>query len=197
MNCLQPGKKMSIRCSVFIASSVDGFIARDNGDIDWLEKPGFDSQQGLHLTYDKFIKTVDTIVMGRKTFEKVLSFSEWIYGEIPLIVLSTQNLKIPHHLAGKVTIDRGDPKDIITRIAPSGNHHLYIDGGYTIQNFLKSGLINDITITRIPVILGSGISLFGTIGLEFSLHHIKTSTARNGLVQSQYSVIVPDKGKAP
>jgi dihydrofolate reductase len=177
---------MSVKCSVFIATSVDGFIARPDGAIDWLEKPEFLSQDELGLHYDQFIATVDTLVMGRKCFEKALTFSSWPYEGVPVVVLSSHNPKIPNHLRGKVILERGEPENIISRIAPEGNQHLYIDGGNTIQRFLKSRLITDITVTQIPVLLGSGISLFGASETELALTHVQTSAASNGLVQSQY-----------
>jgi dihydrofolate reductase len=180
---------MSIKCSVYIAASVDGFIARPDGDIEWLHKSEYASPDTLNLSYDEFIATVDSLIMGRKSFEKVLSFSVWPYENVPVVVLSNQKVDIPERLRGKVKVDGGDPIDIVSRLETAGNKHLYIDGGATIQRFIQSGLITDITITQIPVLLGDGIPLFGSINLEIPLKHIETASSSNGFVQSRYQVL--------
>jgi dihydrofolate reductase len=182
-------KRMSIKCSVYIAASVDGFIARPDGDIEWLHKVEYTSPDKLSLSYDEFIATVDGLIMGRKSFEKVLSFSSWPYEDVPVIVLSSEDIEISDDLRGKVKVDRGNPIDIVSRLESAGNKHLYIDGGATIQRFLQSGLINEITVTQIPVILGAGIPLFGSINVEKPLKHVETTSSSNGFVQSRYKIL--------
>lgn len=179
---------MTIKCSVYIAASVDGFIARPDGDIEWLHKPEYSQSTFDGLGYEDFITTVDTIVMGRNTFQKVLSFGEWPYKETPVVVLSNRPLAIPPQLRGKVRGDSGRPDDIVARLQAEGKRHLYIDGGITIQRFLQAGLIHEVTITLIPVLLGGGIPLFGSFGNEVSLQLIAASTSGNGFVQIRYAI---------
>ena len=180
---------MSIKCSVYIGVSVDGFIARQDGDIEWLHKPEYGSPDQLSLSYDEYIATVDCLIMGRKSFEKVLSFSIWPYEDVPVVVLSSLDVEIPDDLIGKVKVDGGDPIDIVSRLESAGNKHLYIDGGGTIQRFLQSGLITEITVTQIPVLLGDGIPLFGSIIVEIPLKHVETTSSSNGFLQIRYHVL--------
>lgn len=182
---------MKVKCSVYIAASVDGFIAKLDGDIEWLLKPEYTSTDKLGLSYEEFIATIDAIVMGRKSFEKVLTFESWYYEGTPVVVLSSRTVTIPDHLHGKVTIENGSPKELVSRLASQGKTHLYVDGGVTIQRFLQARLIDEITITQIPVLLGSGIPLFGSIGVEVSLSHLETTSSKNGFVQTRYRVTYP------
>jgi dihydrofolate reductase len=179
---------MDMKCSVFIAASLDGYIARPDGDIDWLHRPEYETAELKGVTYESFIATVDALVMGRKTLEKVLSFPEWPYEGKPVIVLSHQQLEIPAHLEGKVEVMAGDVTTLVATLAERGMRHLYIDGGQTIQAFLDAGLINELIITRIPVLLGQGIPLFSQIGSEHELRHVGTYVSDNGFVQSRYEV---------
>lgn len=180
---------MDMRCSVFIAASIDGFIARANGDIEWLHRPEYETAELNGVTYERFIATVDALVMGRKTLEKILSFPEWPYEGTPVIALSHQPLQIPAHLEGKVEVMAGDVTSLVATLAERGMKHLYIDGGQTIQAFLEAGLVNELIITRIPVLLGQGIPLFSQIGRELELRHIGTHESDNGFVQSRYQVM--------
>lgn len=179
-----------MKCSVFIAASVDGFIARADGDIDWLHDPRYASSAvGGPFGYDEFIAHVDTLVMGRNSYEKVLSFSPWPYEKTPVIVLSSHVVEIPDHLRGRVTAANATPVELVSRLAAEGKTHLYVDGGVTIQRFLQAKLIDEITITRIPVLLGKGIALFGFIGEEVELIHHETFIFDNGFVQSRYETV--------
>jgi dihydrofolate reductase len=179
---------MKIKCSVYIATSVDGFIAKPDGDVDWLHRPEYTTSEMKGLSYDDFISTVDSLVMGRKTYEKVLSFNGWPYENTSVIVLSSRKLLIPDHLQGKVSIMSGTPEQIVSQLSSKGNGHLYIDGGITIQRFLDARLINEITITQIPILLGEGIPLFGSMGIEQSLCFIEAAASENGFVQVRYKV---------
>lgn len=180
---------MTAHCAVYIAASVDGFIARPDGDIAWLENPEYRTGESYGLSYDEFIATVDVLVMGRGTFEKVLTFGGWPYEGTPVVVLSTREVPIPDHLEGKVSVDRGDPEAVVERLATRGMNRLYVDGGVTIQRFLLAGLIDELTVTWIPILLGDGIPLFGTIGRELPLTLVETtSAAGNGFVQTRYRV---------
>ena len=176
-------ERAQVKASVFIATSLDGFIARANGDLDWLP-PGGGEEHG----YDAFMATVDALVIGRKTFETVLTFDTWPYGEKPVYVLSTRSLA-PAHPGAVVERMSGAPAEIVSQLAARGVGHVYVDGGITIQRFLQAGLIQRLTITRIPVLLGTGIPLFGTLQHDIVLRHVATRQYASGLVQSDYEVV--------
>lgn len=170
-----------MRASVFIATSLDGFIARANGDIDWL--PADAEEHG----YEAFIASVDALVIGRKTYETVLAFDTWPYGEKPVFVLSTGTLA-PAPPGAVVEHMSGDPAEIVSRLTAHGVRHVYVDGGITIQRFLQAGLIQRLIITRIPVLIGTGIPLFGFVPKDIVLRHVGTRQYESGLVQSEYLV---------
>ena len=167
--------------SVFIGTSLDGFIARPNGDLDWLPAGG-----GEPHGYDEFIASVDAIVIGRKTFETVLTLGAWPYGDKRVVVLSPVDLSAAG--GGVVEQMAGPPAEIVSRLAASGAHHVYVDGGITIQGFLRAGLIQRLVITRVPVLIGDGIPLFGALQRDVRLRHIMTRHYPSGLVQSEYQV---------
>lgn len=170
--------------SVFIGTSLDGFIARPNGDLDWLP-PGGGEPHG----YNEFIASVDALVIGRKTFEKVLTFGAWPYGDKRVVVLSSRPVDLSAAGEGIVEQMSGSPAEIVSQLAASGAHHLYIDGGITIQRFLRAGLIQRLIITRVPVLIGDGIPLFGTLERDIRLRHVRTQHYPSGLVQSEYAVV--------
>jgi dihydrofolate reductase len=174
-----------MKCSVFIATSLDGFIARPDGGIDWLPEPESETED---FGFGKFFETVDYLVMGRNTFEKVLTLGGWYYGETPVVVLTHRPLDIPEKLAPKVFTMSGTPQEIVAQLAERGAKHLYIDGGKTVQEFLAAGLIERMIITRIPVLIGEGILLFGPLRQDIKLRHVETQAFENGLVQSEYEV---------
>jgi dihydrofolate reductase len=177
-----------MKCSVYIATSADGFIAKPDGDIEWLLRSEYDDAAKIGLVYSEFISTVDAIVMGRHSFEKVLTFDEWYYEGTEVIVLTTRELKMPEKLSGKVRIKCGTPQEIVNELAKEGKKHLYIDGGITIQRFLEAKLITELTITVIPILLGSGIPLFGNNGTGQPLELIEVFTSKNGTVQKRYRI---------
>ena len=171
-----------MKASVFIGTSLDGFIARANGDLDFLP-PGGGEPHG----YDEFMATVDALVIGRKTFETVLSFDTWPYGDKPAFVLSTRTLAAAP-LGAVVEGMSGAPAEIVSKLAARGFRHIYVDGGITIQRFLQAGLIQRLIITRVPVLIGAGIPLFGAIQRDIVLRHVGTRQYASGLVQSEYVV---------
>jgi dihydrofolate reductase len=172
-----------MKASVFIATSLDGFIARANGDIDWLPTGDQDDDFG----YGAFMASVDVLVMGRNTFETCLRFPEWPYAGRRVVVLTRRPLDVPSHIAG-VTVSAGEPYALLSELAASGATHAYVDGGLTIQSFLEAGAIDEMTITRIPILLGSGIPLFGALSRDVHLDHLGTRSYSNGFVQSTYAI---------
>ena len=180
---------MNLKCSVYIASSLDGYIAKTDGDIEWLHNPEYGSMGEGGLSYDAYISGIDALVMGRHSFEKVLTFDLWPYENTPVIVLSSKKIKIPEYLKDKVLVESGEPVEVVKKLVAEGMHHLYIDGGKTIQRFLKDHLIHEITITQIPVLLGDGIPLFGKTGNEIQLKLLESTQFKNGFVQLRYEVL--------
>jgi dihydrofolate reductase len=179
---------MPIKASVYIATSLDGFIARTNGDLDWLTAEGGSESDGDY-GYQAFIETVDVIVMGRGTFEKVLTFdASWPYTGKKVVVLSHRLTEVPPHLTSSVELHALAPGDLMVYLEAAGARHLYIDGGQTIQGFLNAGLISDLIITRIPILIGDGIPLFGPLARDIKLTHIQTKQFTNGFVQSRYQI---------
>jgi len=169
--------------SVFVGTSLDGFIARPDGTFDFLP-PGGGEPHG----YDEFIASVDVIVIGRKTFETVLTLGPWPYGNKRVVVLSSRPVDLSVVKGGRVEQMAGTPAEIVSKLAATGAHNLYIDGGITIQEFLRAGLIQRLVITRVPVLIGEGIPLFGTLPGDIRLRHVATRQYPSGLVSSEYLV---------
>ena len=171
-----------MKASVFVGTSVDGFIARADGGLDWLPADG-----GEEHGYEAFFASVDALVMGRKTYETVLTFDTWPYGEKPVFVLSSRPLA---RAPVGVVVERmsGAPAEIVSQLADRGIRHIYVDGGITIQRFLQAGLIQRLTITRVPVLIGVGIPLFGEVSRDIVLRHVATRQYAGGLVQSEYEI---------
>ena len=172
--------------SVFIGTSVDGFIARLNDSFDFLPEGG-----GEPHGYNEFFASVDALVIGRRTFEIVLALPEWPYGDKRVIVLSTQKLKLDllKVPAGIVEQMQGSPREIVSKLEGRGIRHIYVDGGVTVQGFLREGLIQRLIITRVPVLIGEGIPLFGTLPKDVRLEHVKTQHYPSGLVKTEYRVL--------
>ena len=169
---------------VYIATSLDGFIARKDGSIDWLmdiPNPG-----NSDLGFSAFMERIDGILMGRNTFETVVSFGQWPYTK-PVYVLSSVLKDVPADLRDKAELVQGDLPGIIASLKSKGIKHLYIDGGRTIQSFLKLDLIDELIITRIPIILGSGIPLFVDMDREIKLELAHNEVLNKDLVKSTYS----------
>ncbi|MBT3231895.1 MAG: dihydrofolate reductase [Calditrichaeota bacterium] len=173
---------------IYIATSLDGFIATTDGGIDWLND--IPNPDGSDYGYTNFMQKMDALVMGRKTFQVVLGFGEWPYDK-PVFVLSNSLTSIPDNLKDKVKIVSGDLKSVISDLNKQGYQNLYIDGGKVIQSFLCEDLIDEMTITRIPILLGSGIPLFGELKQRLKFTNKNTQAFGNGLVMSSY---VRDRG---
>ena len=180
---------MRPNCSVFIAASLDGFIARSDGSLDWLDNANLLVPAGEDCGYKVFMETIDAIVMGRNTFEKVLSLGiHWPYADKQVIVLSHRPLNIPENIQHIVSQYAGTPEEIVKMLESRNLRLLYIDGGATIQQFLAAGLISEITLTVIPVLLGTGIRLFGDLKNDITLKLEKNKAYDCGYTQVKYSV---------
>ena len=176
-------------CAIFVGVSLDGFIARPNGDLDWLMGEG--GGDSAEYGYNEFIADIDVIVMGRKTFEKVLTFDKWYYGKKRVVVLTNHpiDLSVAQARGGLVEVMAGSPTEIVFKLAASGARRLYVDGGITVQQFLRAGLIHRLIISRLPVLIGEGIPLFGSLPRDIRLNHIATRTYPGGMVQSEYCTV--------
>ncbi|MFI5230319.1 MAG: dihydrofolate reductase family protein [Gemmatimonadales bacterium] len=171
-----------MRASVFIATSLDGFIARPNGSFDFLPEGDVEPHG-----YDEFMATIDALVIGRNTFETALGFGGWPYDK-PVFVLTSREL--PGVPPGAI-VERmsGEPAAVVASLEARGIRHIYVDGGLTIQSFLEAGLIDRLIVTRVPVLIGSGRPLFGPLSRDVAVAHVSTRAFRGGLVQSEYDVI--------
>lgn len=175
---------METKNTVFIATSLDGFIADKNGEIDWLNAvPNPDNSD---IGYVHFMSQIDAIVMGRTTFEIVMGFDvDWPYS-CPVFVLSHSLTSIPEKYQDKVILLKGSLKTILETVHQKGYHRLYIDGGATVQGFLKEDLIDELIVTKIPILLGGGIPLFSGLDDALEFEHVKTEVFLKQLVQSHY-----------
>ena len=183
LGCIQ----MTIHCSAYIATSLDGFIARKDGNLDWLTDPSKPSED---YGYASYMSSIDVLVMGRNTFEKALTFESWPYAGRQIVILSTTLTveNIPKAITGSVEIHPGPLPELLNYLGSLGARRVYVDGGKVIQSFLAAGLIDEVTITRVPVLIGDGIPLFADPGRSIRLQHLRTKAFDNGLVQSTYRV---------
>lgn len=172
-----------MKASVFVGTSLDGYLARPDGAYDFLPADG-----GEPHGYEEFFASVDALIIGRNTYEVVLAIDPWPYGTKPVFVLSSKPLETTP--AGAV-VERmsGAPEEVVSSLARRGFQHVYVDGGLTIQSFLRAGLIQRMTITRVPVLVGRGIPLFGPTERDIMLRHVATQQYATGLVKSEYEVM--------
>lgn len=168
--------------SVFVGTSVDGFIARPNGEFDFLDPEGNEPHG-----YEEFFASVDTLVIGRNTFETVRAFPEWPYGDRRVVVLSSHPIDLSS-VRGRVEQMAGDPAEIAAKLAAGGAKHVYVDGGVTIQRFLGAGLVNRLIVTRVPKLIGEGIPLFGTVPHDIKMQLVRVQQYPGGLVQTEYRI---------
>jgi dihydrofolate reductase len=180
------------RASAFIATSLDGFIARADGSLDWLDDAQFLIPEGEDCGYHEYMASIDALVMGRHTYERVLTFDPWPYGHTPVYVLSHAPVSVPPALVGSVYSVQGTPAALVARLGQQGTRHLYVDGGQTIQGFLRAGLLDEITITVVPVLLGAGRPLFGPLPHDVDLTLMRSRAYEFGFVQSTYRIDASD-----
>lgn len=168
----------------FVAASIDGFIADKDGGIDWLQSVPNPEQSDLG--YNDFIKQMDAIIMGRNTFETVCGFDiDWPY-TIPVFVLSNSLKEVPVDYVKNALLVKGSLSEILDQIHKKGHNQLYIDGGATIQSFLKEELVDELIITTIPIVLGDGIPLFSKLNQSITLDLVSSKVFNKHLVQSHY-----------
>jgi dihydrofolate reductase len=175
-----------MKASVYVGTSLDGFIARRDGSIDWLNEANALVPEGEDCGFKAFMDSVDTLIMGRKTYEQVLTFGQWPYGDTPVVVLSHNTVTIPSLLPDRVSHSSESPQALLERLSSQGVKHVYVDGGNTIQGFLAESLIDEITITSIPVAIGDGIPLLGPMEKDLKLAHVRTTVYGFGFVQTTY-----------
>src|SRR5215510_13788251 len=171
-----------MKTSVYIGTSLDGFIAKTDGDIDWLTQ--YANDEAIHA-YEEFMNGIDAIVIGKGTFEKILTFPSWPY-EKKAFVLSNSLKQLPDTLKDKATLLSMKPKEILSYLSGIGFSSIYVDGGKVIQDFLKEDLIDDLIISKVPILIGNGIPLFGFLSADLKFRHLRTQTQSNGLVRSYY-----------
>ena len=176
--------------SAYLAVSLDGFIARANGSMDWLRgggpRPAAEADR-----YRTFMQSVDGVVMGRATFEAVRRAPVWPYGTTPVIVLRSTTPDVSDTLGSVVEHMRGSAAELVSQWESRGWTHVYVDGGRTIQTFLAAGRLHRLVLNRVPVLIGTGIPLFGPLPADQWLDHVATTSYPGGLVQSEYLVRRP------
>ncbi len=180
-----------MKMSVFVGTSLDGFIARRDGAYDFLPHDG-----GEPHGFPEFFASVDTVLLGRNTFDIVLRFPKWFYGKKRVVVLSHRKLDFSG-IQGRVEQMTGEPGEVAARLRETGAKHVYVDGGITIQQFLAAGLVDEITVTRVPVLIGEGIPLFGAVPRDIKLRHLGTREFKSGMVTSRYAVLRQEAEAVP
>lgn len=183
-----------MKCSVYIATSADGYIATPDGGVDWLQTAGnHEVDLGSEdMGFKAFMGSVDCMIMGRKCMEKISSFSltpeQWPYGDMPIVVLSNTVKEQSENLHGKIEMYSGDINELIKNLEKRGFKHAYIDGGSTITSFINLEHIDEMIITKAPVLLGEGIPLFGKIKKSVKLEKSEAKAFKNDFVQIKYRV---------
>lgn len=178
---------MRTEIHVFIATSLEGFIARPDGSLDWLMQAQAAAPEGEDFGYADFMRDIDALVMGRKTFETVLGFDPWPYGQRPVWVMSRQPaLHIPEALKPTVRHSRACPVGLLQELASKGIRRVYLDGGELIQAFMVEDLVDQLTVTTVPVLLGQGRSLWGPLPGDRALALVASRHWDCGFVQSRY-----------
>ena len=180
---------MRAECCVFIATSLDGFIARPNGSLDWLDRVNERVPAGEDCGFREFLATIDALVMGRRSFETVAGFPDWPYGSTPVHILSSSLKRASGRYADRVKISDESPGDCVSRLTAGGARRIYVDGGETIRRFLRESLIDEMTITRVSVLIGQGVPLFGALETDIPLRHVETRVYPFGHVQSRYRLV--------
>lgn len=173
-----------MKLSAFCGVSVDGFLARKNDTFDFLQ-----SSENEPHGFEEFLSSIDVVVMGRRTFEVVQRLGHLgAYGGKPIVVLTMHSIDISGVTNDKIEKMSMEPAEVVKQLESRGYKNAYVDGGITVQRFLIAGSIDRLIINRVPVLIGSGIPLFGQTPQDIILRHIATRTYMGGLVQSEYEV---------
>ncbi|MDH5432661.1 MAG: dihydrofolate reductase family protein [Gammaproteobacteria bacterium] len=178
---------MNTKFIAFCAVSLDGFLARENGKLDWLEASA-DKESTEDYGYQKFLRAMDCIVMGRNTFEKVASFAQWPYVDKRVIVLSKKMQQIPSAFEDKISLFSGKVEELVVDLQSRGYKHIYIDGGKTIQSFIRAGVMDELIITQIPILINKGLPLFAEFSHDIKLKLTRSQSYPSGFVQSRYDI---------
>ncbi|MEY9259330.1 dihydrofolate reductase [Brevibacterium epidermidis] len=176
------GSEQSLRAFVFLGLSVDGRIARPDGDLEWLTSRG---EAAGDAGFTPFLESVDSLVLGRRTFEAIASYEDWPYLDRPIHVISTT---LPADADSRITVHRS-PESAIDALQRDGRRRAYVDGGETVRWFLAAKLVDEITLSHVPVLIGDGPSLFGPLGGDVDLEHVRTDVLDGGMVQTTYRVL--------
>ncbi len=176
-----------MHCIGYMAISLDGFIARKDGGLDWLDV----DTGGDDCGFKEFLASIDAMIMGRATFQKILEIGQWVYGDIPVYVPSAtlHSSDVPQHLHGKVIIVNGSTQVLLEQLRSNGKKRIYVDGGKMLQSFIREGLLDELTLTQFPIQLGTGIPLFGEIKGDVKWKLTSSKAFPFGLVQNQYSLL--------
>jgi len=183
--------------SVFLGMSVDGFIARPDGTLSFLDggaepsdegdAPTPDDGEGGDFGFAEFVSSIDAVLMGRSTYEFIQPFADWPYQGKPVHVLSTT---LQPGADNRITV-HGSFDDAVAALSGAGYRRVYVDGGRTVHAFLRAGMITDLTLSRVPVLIGTGLTPFGELAADIRLEHVRTQSFRGGMVQSSYRVVRP------
>ncbi|KZN34019.1 hypothetical protein N480_22780 [Pseudoalteromonas luteoviolacea S2607] len=176
---------MRTKNTVYLAQSLDGYIADQDGGIDWLSE--IDNPQHSDLGFAEFMADIDALVMGRNTFEQVIGFGQWPYDK-PVYVVSHSLAKLPPQVQGKAYLIRAGEHELIGQLSKLGHHRLYIDGGKLVQNFIRAALVDELIVTTVPVILGSGIRWLPDTKITHKIELVSSQVLLNQLVQSHYKI---------
>ena len=186
----------SFTAAVFLGMSVDGFIARLDGDLSWLTgessppadgepAPAPDDGAGGDFGFGDFVRGVDAVLMGRSTYAFIAPFADWPYEGRPVHVLSTT---LAEHADTRITVHRSI-EEAVEALSGAGYRRVYVDGGRTVHEFLAAGLVGELTLSRVPVLIGTGLTPFGPLPHDLRLEHVATRDYPGGMVQSTYRVL--------
>jgi dihydrofolate reductase len=169
---------------IYIATSLDGYIADSKGRVDWLESVSV--PEGDDLGFSDFIANIDAIIMGRVTFETVIGFGFGWHYPVPGIILSSTMTSAPKEFAEHVTFASGTPDEVVDLARGMGYSNLYVDGGVTVQSFLRDDLIDELIISEIPVLLGGGVRLFGKLDQQLDFELVGTEVLADQILKKHY-----------
>ena len=184
-----------MQCSAFIASSADGYIATEEGGVEWLELAGntqVDMVDQEDMGFAAFMATIDCMIIGRKCMEKLSNFDlspeQWPYGDRRIIVLSKTLAELPDNMKRRAELYGGEIHPLIERLTHDGLTHAYVDGGTTITSFINLQLMTQLIVTQVPVLLGKGLPLFGELNNTTQLRQAQAHVYPNDFIQTRYTV---------